>query len=114
CICSRLRVALRFAQVPTGHTLPFGAGGGRRKVALLAQGCRIHRACRWIRIPCWRAAALQTSEEGCGREARRGVLRGAARRVSCAEGARNAGAACVRRKGGPCHSERSKGRDPLT
>ena len=24
-------------------------GGGRRKVALLAQGCRIHRACRWIR-----------------------------------------------------------------
>src|SRR5699024_1946996 len=25
CICSRLRVALRFAQQPTGLTLPFGA-----------------------------------------------------------------------------------------
>ena len=51
CICSRLRVALRFAQVPTGHTLPFGAGGGRRKVALLAQGCRIRRACQRGRPP---------------------------------------------------------------
>ena len=38
-------------QVPTGHTLPFGAGGGRRKVALLTQGCRIHRACQRGRPP---------------------------------------------------------------
>ena len=30
------------------------------------------------------------------------------------KGARNARAACVRRKDGRCHSERSKGRDPLT
>ena len=29
-------------------------------------------------------------------------------------GARNARVACVRRKDGRCHSERSKGRDPLT
>ena len=62
---------------------PASPGGGRRKVALLAQGYRIHRACRWIRISAWRAAALQTSEGWCGREARRGQLRGAGRRVSC-------------------------------
>ena len=39
------------AQVPTGHTLPSGASGGRRKVALLAQGCRIRRACQRGRPP---------------------------------------------------------------
>ena len=59
-------------------------GGGRRKEALLTQGCRIHRACRWIRISAWRAAALQTSDGWCGADGS-GVpeREGAARRVSC-------------------------------
>ena len=54
-------------------------GGGRRKVALLAQGHRIHRAGRWIRISAWRAAALQTSEGWCGKGGS-GVASGAVRR----------------------------------
>ena len=59
-------------------------GGGRRKEALLTQGCRIHRACRWIRISAWRAAALQTSDGWCGADGS-GVpeREGAVKRVSC-------------------------------
>lgn len=40
CICSRLRVALRFAQAPAGLTLPFGAlgaGGEARRKTLLCK-----------------------------------------------------------------------------
>ena len=55
------------AQVPTGHTLPSGASGGRRKVALLAQGCRIRRACRRIRNTARRAREPSEPPDGwCG------------------------------------------------
>ena len=52
------------AQVPTGHTLPSGASGGRRKVALLAQGCRIRRACRRIRNTARRAREPSEPPDG--------------------------------------------------
>ena len=48
----------------------------------------------------------------CGWLDRRSERGGATCRVSCAEGARNARAAVVRRKGGPCHSERRVGMGP--
>ncbi len=74
CICSRLRVALRFAQQPTGLTLPSGA----LRVAL------------GLRPKCPQGTRFPS-------------------RLS---GARNACAACVRRKDGPCHSERRAGMGP--
>jgi len=40
--------------------LAFGSPGGkRRKESLAAQGCRTHRACRWVRSGSRRAAALR-------------------------------------------------------
>ena len=55
------------AQVPTGHALLSGASGGRRKVALLAQGCRIRRACRRIRNTARRAREPSEPPDGwCG------------------------------------------------
>ena len=51
CICSRLRGALRFAQQPTGLTLPFGASGaagGNAQGNLAAQIFRIHRTLQGI------------------------------------------------------------------
>ena len=51
CICSRLRVALRFPQAPAGLTLPFGASGaagGNAQGNLAAQIFRIHRTLQGI------------------------------------------------------------------
>ena len=73
--------------MPTGHALLSGASGGRRKVALLTQGFRIRRTCRRIRNAFGGTASppnLPTGGEGGWlRDSER---RGAASRVSCAEG----------------------------
>ena len=44
--------------------LRFQRGRGNAQGNLAAQGFRIHRTCRWIRIAARRAAALRTSLKG--------------------------------------------------
>ena len=144
CICSRLRVALRCAQQPTGLTLPSGVlmVSLPRFGSLWAFGPSAHRAHASLRPLDTRNAG---AERGRGRPAPMARAVGAGTRLprreraraagplsdgaeehgpartaaGCGEarflrlsGARNARAACVRRKDGPCHSERRAGMGP--